>query len=318
MACRPLGQEGSIETALDEGQRRMAIHLLQVPYDSGHRARRMGRGPVHLVEHGTALDCLRGTDPDVRLVPVETTSAFTTEIGSAFELHRGVSEAVAAAVRDGALPLVLSGNCNSAIGTVSGLQITDPDAPVGVVWFDGHGDCNTPETFKGGFLDAMGLSTLTGRCWQALCATVPGFRPLPDEQVVLVGAHGADRGALGVLAASGMAHVRTTDVIAQGIVTAMGPALDALAGRGVERVYVHFDVDVLDAAWAPANEFAPEGGLLPHQLAACVGEVMQRFTVAAAAVASYDPMCDREDRVLCAALGFLELIASSGRLAVPA
>ncbi len=80
----------------------MTIHLLQVPYDSGHRARRMGCGPVHLVEHGAALDCLRRTDADVRLVPVETTSTFTTEIGSAFELHRGVLEAVAAAVRDGA------------------------------------------------------------------------------------------------------------------------------------------------------------------------------------------------------------------------
>jgi len=28
-------------------------------------------------------------------------------------------------------------------------------------------------------------------------------------------------------------------------------------------------------------------------------------------------MCDREDRVLGAALGFLELIASSGRVGVP-
>lgn len=187
----------------------MAIYLLQVPYDSGHRARRMGRGPLHLVGRGRALDRLRGVEPDdVRLVPVETGAVFPTEIGTAFELHRGVSGAVTGAMRDGALPLVLSGNCNSTVGTVSGMQAADPDAPVGVVWFDGHGDCNTPDTFTGTFLDAMGLSTLTGRCWQALCATVPGFRPVPDENVVLVGAHGADRGALGVLAASGMTHVR--------------------------------------------------------------------------------------------------------------
>ena len=296
----------------------MAIHLLQVFYDSGHRARRMGRGPLHLVERGGALDRLRraGAD-DVRLVPVETKTTFPTEIGTAFELHRRVSEAVAEAARDGALPLVLSGNCNSAIGTVSGLQAADPDAPVGVAWFDGHGDCNTPDTFAGTFLDAMGLSTLTGRCWQALCATVPGFRPVPDGNVVLVGAHGADRGALGVLAASGMAHVRVTDVGAQGAAAALGPAFDAMARRGVGRVYVHLDVDVLDAAWAPANEFAPEGGLLPDQLAACVGEVMSRFVIAAAAVASYDPACDREDRVLGAALGFLELVASSRRQGAP-
>jgi len=272
----------------------------------------MGCGPLHLVEQGAAPECLRRVwQGDVRLVPVETGVAFPTEIGTQFELHRGVSEAVAEAVRGGALPLVLSGNCNSAVGTVSGLHAVDPDAPVGVVWFDGHGDCNTPETFTGTFLDAMGLSTLTGRCWQALCATVPGFRPVPDENVILLGAHGADQGALGILAASGMAHVRAADVGARGVAGALGPALDAMVRRGVERVYVHLDVDVLDAAWAPANEFAPEGGLSPDQLTACVGEITKRFAVAAAAVASYDPTSDREDRVLGAALGFLKLVVSS-------
>lgn len=165
----------------------MAIHLIQVPYDSGHRAQRMGRGPLHVVERGAALNRLRRVGlGDVRLLPIETGAALPTEMGTAFELHRSVSEAVATAARDGSLALVLSGNCNSAAGTVSGLQAADPCAPVGVVWFDGHGDCNTPETFTGTFLDAMGLSTLTGRCWQALCATVPSFRPVPDENVVLV------------------------------------------------------------------------------------------------------------------------------------
>lgn len=290
----------------------MAIHLLQVPYDSGHRAKRMGCGPLRLVEQGAAPECLRQVRRGgVRLVPVETSAAFPTEIGTQFELHRGVSKAVAEAVRDGALPLVLSGNCNSAVGTVSGLHAVDPDAPVGVVWFDGHGDCNTPDTFTGTFLDAMGLSTLTGRCWQGLCATVPGFRPVPDENVILVGAHGADQGALGILAASGMAHVQVADVGAHGAGAALGPVLDAMARRGVGRVYVHLDVDVLDAAWAPANEFAPMGGLLPGQLAACVGEITRRFTIAAATVASYDPACDREDRVLGAALSFLKLVTSS-------
>jgi arginase len=288
----------------------MTVVLLTVPYDSGHRARRMGRGPLHLVAQG-ALDTLRELDPDVRLVPVESALPFPTEIGTAFELHRTVAERVAAVARDGGLPLVLSGNCNAAIGTTAGLHAADPDAPLGVLWFDGHGDCNTPETFTGSFLDAMGLSTLTGRCWAGLCATVPGFRPVPDAGVVLVGAHGADRGALAVLAASGIGHVRTAEFLAHGSATTLGPALDALARAGVRRVYLHLDPDVLDAAWAPANGFAPAGGLLPEALAACVAEVTRRFTAAAAAVASYDPECDRDDRVLGAALGFLRQVAAS-------
>jgi arginase len=288
----------------------MSLQVLSVPYDSGHRGERMGRGPLHLLERGV-LDVLRQVDPGIGLVPVASDAAFPTEIGTAFELHQRVAEVVAQAAREGDRALVLSGNCNSSLGTVAGLQLADPDTPVGVVWFDGHGDCNTPETFTGDFLDAMGLSTLTGRCWQALAATVPGFHAVPDERVILIGAHGADPGALGILADSRMRHIPPQKILTLGVAKALDPALAALAASGVARVYVHLDLDVLDAAYAPANGFAPAGGLLPDHVAACLDAIARRFTIAAAAVASYDPDYDRADRILSAALRFLALLAAA-------
>jgi arginase len=288
----------------------MPIHLIQVPYDSGHRGRRMGAGPLNLVETG-AVARLQVHDPDVTLVPLETDLAsFPTEIGSAFALHRMVANVVADAVRQGKRPLVLSGNCNSSIGTTAGLQVAASRSDLGVVWFDGHGDCNTPETFTGDFLDAMGLSTLTGRCWQALAASVPGFRAIPDDRVILVGGHGADPGARGILATSGITHVTSAEIMTAGV-GALAGALDRLADRGVTKVYVHLDVDVLDAAYAPANGFASEGGLWPEQLLACIEAVLGRFAVAAAAIASYDPSCDRDGRVREIALQVLGRIAAA-------
>jgi len=281
----------------------MALRVIQIPYDSGHRGARMGAGPLRIAEGG-ALDALRALDPDVKVVTLEAPPGFTTEIGSAFDLHRAGSRAVAEAARAGDLPLVLSGNCNSAIGTVSGLQATAPDEPVGVLWFDGHGDCNTPETFTGDFLDAMGLSTLTGRCWQALAATVPGFRPVPDRRIVLVGGHGMDDGARSVIEASGIGWIEP------GALRAGGPAAaaDRLRLGGATRLYVHLDVDAIDAAYAPANGFAPTGGLRPEEVLAVVEAA--DLPIAAAAVASYDPAFDRGDRILSAARAFLERVAS--------
>lgn len=91
--------------------------------------------------------------------------------------------------------------------------------------------------------------------------------------MVLVGAHGADRGVLGILAAVGMTRVRA----AKGAANALKPTPDALAGRGVRRMHVHLGPDVLDAAWAPANGSTALGGLLPDRLAVRVGEVTSRF-----------------------------------------
>jgi arginase len=267
----------------------------------------MGSGPLHLVQAGAQarLDRFAPTS----LVSIESSASFPTEIGTAFELHRALAVVVAEAIGEGALPLVLSGNCNASLGTVAGIQGANSAGHLGAVWFDGHGDSNTPETFTGTFLDAMGLSTLTGRCWQALANTVPGFHPVPDDDVLLIGAHGADSGARSVLAGSGIGLVPTALLRASGQAQALAPVLDRLNMRGVRRLYVHLDVDVLDARYAAANEFAPHGGLLPDQLAQCVNELIARFDIAAAGVASYDPAFDKQGHVCEAAIRFLEAVA---------
>lgn len=281
----------------------MNHHLIVIPYDSGHRGRRMGAGPLHLVEAGAAAR-LKAGGP-VSLSTLESESSFRTEIGTAFELHRSAAAAVSKAIRAGARPVVLSGNCNSSLGTVAGMRHASPDLPVGVVWFDGHGDCNTPETFEGDFLDAMGISTLTGRCWQALASTVPGFRPVPDERVILVGGHDADVGAKQVLARSRIAQV----LPGRATLEELGTAIGRLEAEGVGQIYLHLDLDVLDAGFGRANTFAARGGLEPDLLEACVALVLQRCPVVAVGIASYDPAEDTEGTVCGLALDILSMLA---------
>jgi arginase len=89
-------------------------------------------------------------------------------------------------------------------------------------------------------------------------------------------------------------------------------ALDALRVR-VSRVYVHLDLDVLDAGMVgKANQFATKGGLSAEDLEAALGLVRERFAVAACGIASYDPTFDATVRVLRAAF------ACARRLALPA
>ena len=64
--------------------------------------------------------------------------------------------------------------------------------PPSVLWLDAHGDYNTPETTTGGFLDGMALAMLTGRCWRAMTAQVPGFEPVAEKRVVMFGTRDLD------------------------------------------------------------------------------------------------------------------------------
>ena len=207
-------------------------------------------------------EVLRGHDHEARAEVVEAAVPFRTEIGTAFELHRLVAERVRAATNEGDFPLVLSGNCNVSVGTIAGIGPDD----LGVIWFDGHADFNTPETTTSGFLDGMGLAIAVGDCWKAMARTVSGSGPVPEENVVLLGVRDTDEAERARLRSSGVAAVDAGFVKERGVAEALEPALDELRERA-RRVYVHLDLDVLDPKRvAPVNEFAPPGGLKAEEI----------------------------------------------------
>jgi arginase len=278
----------------------MRVRLCAVPFDGGNEGIRMGAGPDHLLRRGAA-EALRARGHAVAVERIAPNRGFRAEIRTGFALCRALAGRVRAAQTAGEFPLVLAGNCNSALGTLAGVGAAD----VGVVWLDGHADCETPETTRGGSLDGMGVSTAVGRCWAALAATVPGFAPIPEDRVLLVGSRQVDPWERALLERSAIAVVAGPEVRRRGVPGALAPALDALRSR-VRRVYLHIDLDVLDADWAPANEVAPAAG--PAQVEEAIGLVAERFTVAAAALTSYDPAWDRGDRVSGAGLRFLGAI----------
>lgn len=277
---------------------RMDINLIRVPYDSGHRGLRMGRGPLHFGEHG-AVDRLRAGGHDVAESVIDVPAPFPMEVGTSFALHRALSDAVRAAVAGGAWPLVLAGNCGSALGTVSGLRGASPNdaSDVGVVWLDAHADFNTPETTTSGFLDGQMLSALTGGCWRALTASIPGFRAVSDAHVVLVGARDLDAAEETALAASRVTWVRAMDVRTTGVQGALDAALTALATR-VSRVYLHIDLDVHDPAEVQANQYAAPDGLSAAAVREVVSLVARHVPIAAAALTAYDPAYDIDGRML--------------------
>lgn len=265
----------------------MRLALFQVPYDAGHFGLRMGRGPLHLIERGLARG-LEADGHDLDLVPVRLEDGFWTEAGSAVEIHRRLARGAAAARAEGRLPVVLAGNCNASLGAVAAC----PPGSVGILWLDAHGDFNSPETSTSGFIDGMALSMITGGVWQTLAATVPGFHPVAERDVVLVGARDLDPGEEERLRHSHIARVAAEDVP-----DGLEIALDHLARR-VRLLHVHIDLDVLDLAVGRANSFAVPGGLSLMQMELLMAAAAARFEIASVSLTAYDPDQDPDDRIL--------------------
>jgi arginase len=271
------------------------IQVIQIPYDSGHKGIRTGQGPGYFLQHGIE-ERLRDSGHQVDAYCIESKASLTTEVGTAFELNRLLAGQVSSAIRNKMFPVVLAGNCNSCLGTLAGIG----QDPLGIVWFDAHGDFNTPETTLSGFFDGMGLAVATGRCWRTLAETIPGFRPIAEANVIHIGARDLDPEERRLLQQSEV-EVILPDEEGSHLRKTVETAFDKLRDK-VTGVYLHVDIDVLDTGEALPNHLAVPGGPSVEVVEEFIGMLKERFEVCAGAITSFDPDYDKDDIVLNAGI----------------
>jgi arginase len=275
-----------------------AVALISVPYSSGRRDHGMGRGPTVLLEQHGLADRLSSDGFDVAVDTVEIPDSLVPEIARTFELNRRLATSVRNARAEGAFPIVLSGNCNCAWGATAG---SSGDEAPAVLWFDAHADFDVPEDNLSGFLDVMALSTLTGACWQSLAATIPGFRPVPEGNVLLAGVRDLDDYQRERLQRSEVA-------VSWG---GGDPVLEAF-DPGPSHIYVHVDLDSLDPSVGQANEFWSPDGLSLGRVIVLQREAVEGFDPVCAAVTAYNPDFDSDGRMAGAAMEIVLGLAGIG------
>jgi len=275
------------------------IQILAVPYDSGNRGARMGAGPEALLDAGLER-ALRDGGHTVRTKIAEIKGSWRAEIQTSFELMRMLATEVWVARESDRLPIILAGNCNTAVGTLAGLGVES----TGVAWFDAHGDFNTPETTSSGFLDGTAVAILTGRCWSQLARTIPHFTPVADDRVCLIGTRDVDPLEHDLLEAS-LVEVVSPTLLRR----TLGAALDSIREH-VKDMYVHLDLDVLDAGVARANSYAVSGGLTLEDVEYSLAEIRGRFRTAGITLSAYDPAGDADGLAARAAIRLIVSAAS--------
>lgn len=248
----------------------MDIRILGVPMDLGADRRGVDMGPSALRYGGlaTQLEAIgvacaddgdltvpppEGRDPDTQQ-PSKGQAKFYRETKT---VCRDVSEAVGAVVADGATPLVLGGDHSIAIGTVAGT--TDPDESLGVVWFDAHGDFNTPQTTPSGNIHGMALAAILGKgsFGEEPWAHTPA---VSEENVAIVGLRDVDAAERRLIRDSDVTAYTMSDIDARSVPEVVAEALD-IATAGTDGLHVSLDLDWLDPTEAPGVGTPVRGGV---------------------------------------------------------
>jgi len=279
----------------------MRISILSVPMDLGQNRHGVDMGPsavryadlddkLRALGHEVVnLDTIHVPDADTRAPGDPTLRYLEPIVVATNELARRVQQCL----EQNTLPIVLGGDNSISLGSIAGTA--NARGPIGVIWFDAHGDFNTPETTPSGNIHGMILASLAGYGDQRLIEVGGPGRKVDPHKIVIVGARDLDPGEKVLLRQAGV-HVRTiADIDRRGMSAVTGEAL-ALAGAGTNGIHVMFDMDVVDPSEAPGVGTPVAGGITYREAHLAMEMVAESGKLLSLDLVEVNPILDNHNR----------------------
>ncbi|MDZ4730802.1 MAG: arginase [Xanthomonadales bacterium] len=251
-------------------QTQKTVRIVGVPLDLGasRRGTDMGPSALRIAGLGAALRRLGynvAREEDIPAPAMETRSPenrdarFKPEI---LEVCSNLSEKVKSILEANEFPLIIGGDHSIAMGTVAGVSghFRAQGKKIGLIWFDAHGDMNTPGTSPSGNIHGMPLAHLLGQGDDDL-KNIGGFHPKVDpENVVLIGIRDIDSGERSIIKESGIHAFTMREIDEQGMAAVAAQALE-IVNDGTAGFHISFDVDGCDPTVIPGSGTLVPGGV---------------------------------------------------------
>jgi arginase len=291
-----------------------AISVIGVPLDLGAGRRGVDMGPsalrqAHLHE---ALRELGYEVQDAGDVPVSIQETqepgdprrkYLREIRDTCErLRDRVIETLAA----GRTPLVLGGDHSIAMGTIAGLSRfhRERQQKVGLIWFDAHGDMNTPETSPSGNIHGMPLAVALGIGEPSLVDLAGAVPMVEGVRAAVVGLRDVDMAERETIKQSGIGAFTMRDIDERGMRTVMEEAIKR-ATTGTAGIHVSFDLDGVDPEHAPGVGTPSPGGMSYREAHLAMEMLADTEQVLSAEFVEVNPVLDHRNRTAKLGVGLL-------------
>jgi arginase len=274
---------------------RVAIIGAELDLGAGRRGVDMGPSAIRYADLGPRLEALGLEVTDLGNVEValpETVptgserARFLPAVKGTCEL---VARRVADAAGDGALPLVLGGDHSLALGTLGGMA--SRFGPGAVIWFDAHGDLNTPETTPSGNVHGMPLAAVLGQADDGFRSDAWPLPALDPSRVSLIGVRSLDDGERRLVRELGIAVHTMSEIDRGGLQEVVREALTR--ARGAPFVHVSLDMDVIDPDVAPGVGTPVRGGLSYREAHLAMELIAESGLLDSFEIVEVNPILDR-------------------------
>jgi len=226
------------------------------------------------------------------------------------ELCERLARLVRGAIQGGRIPLVVTGDHSSAVGTWSGVHGALPRGQrMGLIWIDAHLDSHTPQTTYSNNVHGMPLAALLGYGDRALTGCLDPEPKLDPSSVCIIGARSFEREEAELLERLGVRVYPIAEVNRRGLGVVMQEALRHVT-RDTERFGITLDIDAIDPEDAPAVACPESGGLRAAALLRALAPVCADERLACFEICELTPSLDRDGRTLRVAIELCATMAA--------
>jgi len=227
--------------------------------------------------------------------------------------NTAVHRAVAAALRAGALPLLLGGDHSLAIGSLSAVaqHCRAQRRKLRVLWLDAHADFNTHRVTPTGNLHGMPVACLCGNGPPGLIDLGGAAPQLAPSCIRQIGIRSVDPDEKRLVHGAGLDVFDMRFIDEHGMRETMNQALDGLDAD--THLHVSFDVDFLDPDIAPGVGTTVRGGPTYREAQLCMEMIADTGLLASLDVVELNPAFDVRNRTAEVAVDLIESLFGKSR-----
>ena len=274
-----------------DSSKQKKVKIFGVPIDLGSRPMGVEMGPMAIRYAGLA-EALHFNEieyVDHGNLRVDRQNCQRDSLKEIARVSNELAELVRDSVESGYIPIVLGGDHSASIGSIAGAS--KASQRLGLIWLDCHPDANTPETSPSGNVHGMTVAISLGYGPPELVQCSGSSPKVLPEDVCIIGAKDIDPGERKLLDDLGVRMYTLFDIQRLGIVQVMEEAI-GIVTKKTDRVYVSFDLDVLDPLIAPGTGILSRGGLSYREISYIMQSLGQRDLIGSIDLIEVNPLLD--------------------------
>jgi arginase len=297
------------------------IRLIGAPTDVGAGARGASMGPEAmrvaglqptLESHG--LNVTDAGNLSGPANPWQAASNGYRHLAEVAAWNRLVHEAVHEALSAGDMPLLLGGDHCLAIGSISAVarHCRKTGQTLRVLWLDAHADFNTNTLTPSGNTHGMPVAVLCGQGPPELTSIGGSTPAIAPSAVRQIGIRSVDAGEKRLIRQLGLEVFDMRYIDEMGMRQTMEAALAGMDDN--THLHVSFDVDFLDASFAPGVGTAVKGGPTYREAQLCMEMIADTGRMGSLDVMELNPALDVRNGTAEVALDLIESLFGKSTL----